>query len=119
MNCKASWCIPIVAAGVPFSLVLAGRHVIIRASLTGAGKPMAGSTKIEIRDVEHIYQSDLSTVPALARVSLTVGDGEFVALLGPSGCGKSSRPAVGISACAAIKVMTVQDVQTVPIVQTV
>jgi NitT/TauT family transport system ATP-binding protein len=51
---------------------------------------MAGLTKIEIRDVQHVYQSDFSTVPALASVSLTVDDGEFVALLGPSGCGKSS-----------------------------
>ena len=51
---------------------------------------MTASTKIEIRDVEHVYQSDFSSVPALASVSLTVGDGEFVALLGPSGCGKSS-----------------------------
>jgi NitT/TauT family transport system ATP-binding protein len=47
-------------------------------------------TKIEIRDVEHVYQSDFSSVPALASVNLTVRDGEFVALLGPSGCGKSS-----------------------------
>ena len=86
-----------------FSLVLVGRHVIIRASLAGAGKPLADSTKIEIRDVEHVYQSDFSTVTALASVSLTVADGEFVALLGPSGCGKSSRPAAGISACAAIE----------------
>jgi len=51
---------------------------------------MTALTKIEIRDVEHVYQSDFATVPALASVSLTVGDGEFVALLGPSGCGKSS-----------------------------
>jgi NitT/TauT family transport system ATP-binding protein len=51
---------------------------------------MADSTKIEIRDIEHVYQSDFSTVTALAKVSLTVADGEFVALLGPSGCGKSS-----------------------------
>ncbi len=51
---------------------------------------MAAVTKIEIRDVEHVYQSDFSTVPALASVNLTVSDGEFVALLGPSGCGKSS-----------------------------
>jgi NitT/TauT family transport system ATP-binding protein len=47
-------------------------------------------TKIEIRDVEHVYQSDFSSVPALACLNLTVSDGEFVALLGPSGCGKSS-----------------------------
>ena len=51
---------------------------------------MAAVTKIEIRDVQHVYQSDFSSVPALASMNLTVGDGEFVALLGPSGCGKSS-----------------------------
>ena len=51
---------------------------------------MTGAPKIEIRDVEQVYQSDFSTVPALASVNLTVSDGEFVALLGPSGCGKSS-----------------------------
>jgi NitT/TauT family transport system ATP-binding protein len=51
---------------------------------------MAGLTKIEIRDVQHVYQSDFSSVPALASVNLIVSDGEFVALLGPSGCGKSS-----------------------------
>ena len=53
-------------------------------------RPMGTVTKIEIRDVQHVYQSDLSSVPALASVNLTVGEGEFVALLGPSGCGKSS-----------------------------
>ena len=51
---------------------------------------MPAVTKIEIRDVQHVYQSDFSSVSALAGVNLTVGDGEFVALLGPSGCGKSS-----------------------------
>ena len=51
---------------------------------------MAGSTKIEICQIEHVYESGFGNVPALANVSLTVGDGEFVALLGPSGCGKSS-----------------------------
>ena len=51
---------------------------------------MADLTKIEIRDVEHVYHSDFSSVSALGNVNLTVHDGEFVALLGPSGCGKSS-----------------------------
>jgi len=72
------------------NLVGTGPHAIIRRHLTQDGASMAGSTKIEIRDVEHVYESDFSSVPALARISLTVGDGEFVALLGPSGCGKSS-----------------------------
>jgi NitT/TauT family transport system ATP-binding protein len=51
---------------------------------------MAAATKIEIRDVQHVYQSGILSVPALATVNLAVGDGEFVSLLGPSGCGKSS-----------------------------
>jgi NitT/TauT family transport system ATP-binding protein len=51
---------------------------------------MAGATKIEIRDVQHVYQSGALSVPALGKVNFTVNEGEFVALLGPSGCGKSS-----------------------------
>jgi ABC-type sugar transport system ATPase subunit len=44
---------------------------------------MPAVTKIEIRDVEHVYQSDFSSVRALASMNLTAGDGEFVKLLGP------------------------------------
>lgn len=45
---------------------------------------------VDIRDVRKVYASGKNSVEALARVSLQVRRGEFVALLGPSGCGKST-----------------------------
>jgi NitT/TauT family transport system ATP-binding protein len=45
---------------------------------------------IRIESVSHVYGEDESEVVALADVSLTIGDNEFVALVGPSGCGKST-----------------------------
>jgi ABC-type Fe3+/spermidine/putrescine transport system ATPase subunit len=41
---------------------------------------------IEIRSLRKLYGS----VPAVAGVNLTVGEGEFLTLLGPSGCGKTT-----------------------------
>lgn len=46
--------------------------------------------KIEIKDLEKVFRTDTVETVALNKVSLTIGDGEFVAIMGPSGCGKST-----------------------------
>ena len=48
--------------------------------------------KLEIDHVSKQYRLDRESreVPALVDVSLSVGDGEFMAIVGPSGCGKTS-----------------------------
>jgi NitT/TauT family transport system ATP-binding protein len=45
---------------------------------------------IRIRDVSQTYHGGQSAIQALERVSLDVGQGEFLCLLGASGCGKST-----------------------------
>jgi putative ABC transport system ATP-binding protein len=47
-------------------------------------------TLIETREVSKHYRMGTTTVVALDRVSISVGEGEFVALLGTSGSGKST-----------------------------
>src|ERR1700748_557362 len=48
------------------------------------------STKIEIRDLGKSFPSGQGPLAVIENVSLTVEEGEFVALVGPSGCGKST-----------------------------
>lgn len=45
---------------------------------------------VEVRHVTKRYENDAATVIALQDVSLTVHEGEWIALMGRSGCGKST-----------------------------
>src|ERR1700738_4287425 len=55
-----------------------------------AAAPMAVTPAIELDQVERTYGKGESEVHALQRVSLSVAEGEFIAILGPSGSGKST-----------------------------
>ncbi len=45
---------------------------------------------IELRDVSKTYRAGAEKILALKSIDLTIGSGEFVAVMGPSGSGKSS-----------------------------
>jgi NitT/TauT family transport system ATP-binding protein len=47
------------------------------------------SAFVEIDNVTHVYGGD-SGVVAVEKLSLTIAEGEFAAVVGPSGCGKST-----------------------------
>lgn len=46
--------------------------------------------KIEIKNLEKVFKTDSVQTVALNDVTMTVEDGDFVAIMGPSGCGKST-----------------------------
>jgi ABC-type nitrate/sulfonate/bicarbonate transport system ATPase subunit len=47
-------------------------------------------TKIEVNGIRKGFAANGSRLQVVEDVSLTVGDGEFVAIVGPSGCGKTT-----------------------------
>src|SRR5271154_4494790 len=47
-------------------------------------------TKIEVSGIRKAFGSNGATLQVVEDVSLSVGDGEFVAIVGPSGCGKTT-----------------------------
>ena len=47
-------------------------------------------SKLEVKNLTQTFAQKGDTLPVLDDLSLSVDDGQFVALLGPSGCGKST-----------------------------
>ena len=48
------------------------------------------SAVVEMHGVSRVYETGRLQVAALRGVDLTIGEGEFVAIVGPSGSGKST-----------------------------
>jgi NitT/TauT family transport system ATP-binding protein/sulfonate transport system ATP-binding protein len=47
-------------------------------------------SKIEVKDVTKCFVTDKGPLQVVGEATLSVADGEFVAIVGPSGCGKST-----------------------------
>jgi putative ABC transport system ATP-binding protein len=45
---------------------------------------------IQLQEIEKVYRTDRIETVALEKISVDVGEGEFVSVMGPSGCGKST-----------------------------
>jgi putative ABC transport system ATP-binding protein len=54
------------------------------------GSTAASAAMIEVRNASKSYRRDSFEIPVLAELSLTVPEGQFLALMGPSGSGKTT-----------------------------
>jgi len=52
--------------------------------------PPSSPATVEVDHVSVVYPAKEHTVTALADISLSIREGEFVSLIGPSGCGKTT-----------------------------
>jgi putative ABC transport system ATP-binding protein len=71
-------------------LVLAAMVVIEAEATSCPGMEGSCMNKIELSEITKVYKRGIEELHILKKISLTVAEGEFVAIVGPSGSGKST-----------------------------
>ena len=54
---------------------------------------------VRIENLHKSYETEAGVFPVLKDVNLSIGHGEFVAIMGPSGSGKSTFMKIGRASC--------------------
>src|SRR5262245_33321936 len=70
---------------------MVGSPVNFRVLAIGRARVTMGQKQfVELRDVSLVYGRGAEGVPAIEQLTLSIGQGDFIAVVGPSGCGKST-----------------------------